>query len=521
MNTRAKVLGSKIPAMGTITLQSILENLPEAQRRRRRAEQLRSQQERFIEMQGRTGQGNYQPRQQGGWFPTVQAYQKDYERFGNQMVGGLGEILSGRRADRAEDDLNDLIIPEIMRSVEQAGQARNSQAPSGGESPTVQTLRAYMNMLGGPDMKDALGRDAYVSSTQKLKNGNLGLVMSNGDVRDTGIEYDPKTVVTNIPGQPYGVTAMRGGQGTFSPVTGFPGGGGQMPQAPQAPGSFGNPVQNGEQHIEQILSTANALRERGVPDETIEMMLHEYLNPPGGGGMPPMQQPPMQQPPMQQPPMQQPPMPGGIAMVPTKAQEAGEAEAARIAAQVDAAVPIAEAEATKKSFVLDAEAAATARAQLPRLEATFNEASDIVKKLKEHEGLDYIVGRFGGMVPDNTAAKTLFKVVMAGHPANAAMALHDQLYGQVYLNAFETLKGGGQITEFEGKTAAAAKARMDRAQSKEEYLAAADDFLAALKAGMEKLAAAGRGEYSLGAVQQAPAVAPARPQLPPGFSWED
>lgn len=531
MNIRTKSLGGGMKSLGgrisPITLESILRNLPEAQRRRSRVDYLRNQQERMRELQMTPGQGNYQPRQAGGLFPTVQAYQKDYERFGNMAAGGLGEILSGRQARKAEEDLNSLVFPEIMRAVEQMGQAKNSGTPSGsGESPSAQTLRAYMSLLGGPDMKDALGRDAYVSSTQKLKNGNLGLVMSNGDVRDTGIEFDPKMVVTNIPGQPYGVTTMQGGQGTFNPVTGFPGG--QMPGQGQMPGSFDNPVGNGEQHIEEILGFANEAHRQGVPEDVIDSLLQQYLNPPGGGGMPPQQPSAAPGAPAPAPAGAPAPggattMPGGIAMVPTKAQEAGESEAARIAAQNAAAVPTAQAAATKKEFELDAEARSEARKQVGKLEGSLAEARHIVDLLRNHEGLDYIVGRWGGMVPDNSVAKTLFNVAFAGHDATAAMALHDQLYGQIYANAYESLRGGGHITEFEGKKVADARARMNRAQSKEEYLKAADDFLYFLELGLEKAKAAAQGGAL---VTPQPSQPPqtgsqARPQLPPGFSWED
>lgn len=44
-----------------------------------------------------------------------------------------------------------------------------------------------------------------------------------------------------------------------------------------------------------------------------------------------------------------------------------------------------------------------------------------------------------------------------------------QLQGQAFLQAFESLKGGGQITEIEGQKAEAAIGRLDTAQSPEDY----------------------------------------------------
>lgn len=79
-------------------------------------------------------------------------------------------------------------------------------------------------------------------------------------------------------------------------------------------------------------------------------------------------------------------------------------------------------------------------------------------------GLDSAVGtmgavtsRLGPLAPD----------------AARARARIEQIQGQAFLQAFESLKGGGQITEIEGAKAEAAIARLNTAQS-------ADDFRAAL-----------------------------------------
>lgn len=48
----------------------------------------------------------------------------------------------------------------------------------------------------------------------------------------------------------------------------------------------------------------------------------------------------------------------------------------------------------------------------------------------------------------------------------------EQLDGQAFLQAFERLKGGGQITEIEGQKATQAIARLDRYQSPDDYKAA-------------------------------------------------
>lgn len=51
-----------------------------------------------------------------------------------------------------------------------------------------------------------------------------------------------------------------------------------------------------------------------------------------------------------------------------------------------------------------------------------------------------------------------------------------QLQGQAFLQAFESLKGGGQITEIEGSKAEQAIARLSTAQSADDYRAALDEL---------------------------------------------
>ena len=52
----------------------------------------------------------------------------------------------------------------------------------------------------------------------------------------------------------------------------------------------------------------------------------------------------------------------------------------------------------------------------------------------------------------------------------------EQLKGGAFMEAFKSLKGGGQITEVEGKKATAAITRMDEAQSEKEFVTAAREF---------------------------------------------
>jgi hypothetical protein len=66
--------------------------------------------------------------------------------------------------------------------------------------------------------------------------------------------------------------------------------------------------------------------------------------------------------------------------------------------------------------------------------------------------------------------------------------LLNQIGGKQFLEAFESLKGGGQITQIEGDKATQAIARMSRAQTEPEFRAAVKEFKDIVKIGMERAA---------------------------------
>ena len=73
----------------------------------------------------------------------------------------------------------------------------------------------------------------------------------------------------------------------------------------------------------------------------------------------------------------------------------------------------------------------------------------------------------------------------------------DQLQGKAFLEAYNILKGGGQITEVEGTKAEKAMVRLNTAQKDEDFVAALNDFKDAVTLGIQKLEAdAGLGGAS-------------------------
>jgi hypothetical protein len=82
-------------------------------------------------------------------------------------------------------------------------------------------------------------------------------------------------------------------------------------------------------------------------------------------------------------------------------------------------------------------------------------------------------------------------------------ALVDQVKGKAFLEAYQSLKGGGAISEPEGRKATEAIARLDRSQTQEGFDRALNDLESVIKTGVA------RAQHQAGA-QSRPAAAPDR-----------
>lgn len=122
------------------------------------------------------------------------------------------------------------------------------------------------------------------------------------------------------------------------------------------------------------------------------------------------------------------------------------------------------------------EAGAKAKLDLPGAIDKANLASQQIDQLLTHPGFSSAVGatlKPGARFVDGTPEADFTKRL-------------DQVKGGAFLQAFETLKGGGQITEMEGKKATEALSRMDKAQSEKEFTAAAREFQGFIQKGVER-----------------------------------
>ena len=171
----------------------------------------------------------------------------------------------------------------------------------------------------------------------------------------------------------------------------------------------------------------------------------------------------------------------------------------RLAADLDPTVQ-AKLAASKAAGTTTGKAQAAAAIALPNAIAT---SESLLSKLDAMVGTPAVKDKSGKVINAGTAPHPGFtgavgmgrlqtlgipgvEQLIPGTPAADFKARFDEIMGGAFLEAFETLKGGGAITETEGKKATAAKTRMSLAQSEKEFLAAANEYKAIVKTGIER-----------------------------------
>lgn len=178
---------------------------------------------------------------------------------------------------------------------------------------------------------------------------------------------------------------------------------------------------------------------------------------------------------------------GSVVAVPKRAPEGGAAPQRQEIVSPDEAISGAADRAAAESRAKTmAENTAKAEFDYPRIEQNADFALQTIRDLKSAPGLQYITGKYSlsPIIPDTSQA--------------AADALAKQVEGKTFLEAYQTLRGGGQITEQEGTKATAAMARLYRAQSKEDYVSALNDLEEVISAGL------GRAKKQAGVKGDAP-----------------
>jgi hypothetical protein len=112
---------------------------------------------------------------------------------------------------------------------------------------------------------------------------------------------------------------------------------------------------------------------------------------------------------------------------------------------------------------------------LPRVEQNAAQTLGILERMKNHPGRAGSVGFVQGLLPSRSSDQVDFQ------------SLVDQTKGQSFLQAYQMLKGGGQITEVEGIKAENAISRLGNQRlSDQDYLKAITDLEDVIKAGVAR-----------------------------------
>lgn len=122
------------------------------------------------------------------------------------------------------------------------------------------------------------------------------------------------------------------------------------------------------------------------------------------------------------------------------------------------------------------EAKGSAIAGAPAEVAAADETLGFIDEVRNHPGLDA-----------GTGMSSMFNVV-PGTPGYDFQNRVNQLLGGGFLTAIDQLRGMGALSNAEGQTATRAISRMDTATSKEEFLAALDDYERVVQQGRERAA---------------------------------
>jgi hypothetical protein len=124
-------------------------------------------------------------------------------------------------------------------------------------------------------------------------------------------------------------------------------------------------------------------------------------------------------------------------------------------------------------------AAGEATTGLPTAIAQAEQFLGTINQVRKHPG------RFDWGATGASADWPIIGGGLGGTKARDFVGMVDQLKGQAFLDAFDALRGGGAISEAEGKVATQARARLDRAQTKEGFDRALSDLEGVIRRGLE------------------------------------
>ena len=125
-----------------------------------------------------------------------------------------------------------------------------------------------------------------------------------------------------------------------------------------------------------------------------------------------------------------------------------------------------------------------ARANLPKAQATAEQALSLIDEIRNHPGRNFF----------STGPLAATAAYQKGTPQYDFHQTLEQAKSGAFLSAFSTLRGGGSISDAEGKKATTAFARMDAAQSRAGFDKALDDYRNVIQTGLANQQRIARGE---------------------------
>lgn len=204
--------------------------------------------------------------------------------------------------------------------------------------------------------------------------------------------------------------------------------------------------------------------------------------------------PPVQQPvaaPVQQPSQAEITRAVEFAKIPANVKQQQEVGAVKNQQEADLAQQKADIENNAKLKGKKGEAQLNAQLELPQIQANAEYTKQLIDEISSHPGLSSMVG-----APNPLAGGFGSFGAMPGTDAAGFKAKLDQLQGKQFLEAFQSLKGGGQITEVEGKKATDAIAAMSTAQKEDDFKRELNKLKAVIDSGYK------RANAKAGGIQQ-------------------
>jgi len=395
-----------------------------------------------------------------------------------------GQLQNQQVFAQGQEDRRLQKLSGAARYLEQARQTGDTQKVQGAwravrpmlaqEIPDGQFPEQWDDATMAPTLYEVLAKTGGTAqgNVQSVRIGEDGFyynVMRDGRVVNTGVKSSPTIKVLEQEGQvPLGVVTSGGVAGQTVPLGGAGQPAAQGAQA-QPPGAYIDP---------------------SLPPE-VQAQIRQSL---AAGQEPPAQMVFGGQ-----------PSGGGLARTPTSAEKV----AAEAAARRQVELSTLPAELGMRAQAAIAQAAGTEQAKgrveqqleaqqaLPRVIQTSDQAISLIDQALQHPGRGTATGASGTLDPRN---------YVPGTDARDFQVLLDQIKGGTFLQAFQSLRGGGAITEVEGKKAEQAIARLNTAQSDEAFAKSLQDLREV--ANIAKQTAIRRA--SQGQLQSAPAAATRR-----------